>query len=329
MTLSRAVQQSFAKLTSVVALVSLALTAATAQVPGRAITIIVPYTPGNNTVDILARMIGEELKQRLGFPVVVENKPGASGTTGTQMAARAPADGRTLLMTTATFTQSVGLFKNLPYHPIKSFAPIIQTSEVSTALAVHPSIPATSAQAFIDYVKSRPGQINYSSPGYGTPHHLTMELFKLATGIDIRHVPARGSAPAIQDLVGGHVGAMFLPVPVTLPLVQANQVRLLAVASKERLSFAPNVPTLAEQGVANVETGIWHGLFAPAGTPSAIVVQYNAAVNDILRSPHIVESLAKQGITIVGGSAEHFGAFIASDMARWLKVVKQAGIVAE
>jgi tripartite-type tricarboxylate transporter receptor subunit TctC len=319
-----------AGLTSVVAaFVGVALSTAAAQVPGRTITIIVPFTPGNNTVDILARLIGEELKPRLGLPVVVENKPGASGTIGTQLAARAAPDGRTLLMTTAPFTQSVGLFKSLPYHPIKSFAPIIQVSEVSIALAVHPSVPATSAQAFIDYVKARPGQVNYSSPGRGTPHHLTMELFRLAAGIDIKHVPARGSAPAIQDLVGGHVSAMFLPVPVTLPLAQAGQVRLLAVASKDRLSVVPSVPTLSEQGIAGVEAGIWHGLLAPAGTPREIVTRYNTAVNEILRSPQIAESLAKQEVTVVGGTPDRFGEFIANDMAKWLKVVKQAGIIAD
>ena len=232
-------------------------------------------------------------------------------------------------MTTAPFTQSVALLKSVPYDPVKSFAPLIQVSEVSIALAVHPSVPATSTQAFIDYVKARPGQVNYGSPGQGTPHHLTMELFKLATGIDVMPITARGAAPAMQDLVGGHVSAMFLPVPVALPLARANQVRLLAVASKERLSLAPDVPTLAEQGVLGVEAGIWHGLLAPAGTPPEIVARYNAAVNEILRSPQIVETLTKQGITIVGGTPERFGEFIANDMAKWLKVVKAAGIVAD
>lgn len=329
MTLSLTIARLWVKSISVVAFIAAAMTIAAAQMPGRAITIIVPYTPGNNTVDILARLIGDELKQRLGLPVVVENKPGASGTIGTQMAARAAPDGRTLLMTTAPFTQSVGLLKSMPYHPVKSFTPLIQVSEVSIALAVHPSVPATSTQAFIDYVKARPGQVNYGSPGQGTPHHLTMELFKLATGIDVMPITARGAAPAMQDLVGGHVSAMFLPVPVALPLARANQVRLLALASKERLSLAPDVPTLAEQGVLGVEAGIWHGLLAPAGTPPEIVARYNAAVNEILRSPQIVETLTKQGITIVGGTPERFGEFIANDMAKWLKVVKAAGIVAD
>jgi tripartite-type tricarboxylate transporter receptor subunit TctC len=143
------------------------------------------------------------------------------------------------------------------------------------------------------------------------------------------HVPARGSAPAIQDLVGGHVGAMFLPVPVALPLAQANQIRLLAMASKERVSLAPDVPTLAEQGVTGVELSIWHGLLAPAGTPREIIVRYNTLVNEILRSPEIAEKLTKQGIIVVGGTPEHFGKFIAKDMAKWLKIVKEAGIIAE
>jgi tripartite-type tricarboxylate transporter receptor subunit TctC len=187
----------------------------------------------------------------------------------------------------------------------------------------------TSARAFIDYVKARPGQVNYSSPGHGTPHHLTMELFKLASKIDIRHVPARGSAPAVQDLIGGHVGAMFLPVVVALPLLEANQIRLLGVASRERLGLAPNVPTLAEQGVTGAEASIWHGLLAPAGTPREIVTRYNATVNEVLRSPQIAESLTKQGIVAVGGTPEVFGDLIANDMAKWLRVVKEAGIIAE
>jgi tripartite-type tricarboxylate transporter receptor subunit TctC len=299
-----------------------------AQVPGRTITIIVPFTPGTGP-DILARLIGDEMAQRWGRPVVVDNKPGASGTIGTQMVARAAPDGQTLLMAPPAFTQSAGLIKNLPYDPVKSFAPIIQVAEGYIALAVHPSVPATSAQAFIDYVKARPGQVNYSSPGHGTPHHLSMELFKLATSIDIKHIPARGSAPAIQDFVGGHVNAMFIPIHVGLPLAKANQIRLLGVAAKDRVSVATEVPTLAEQGITAVEFDFWFGMLAPAGTPPESIARYNALLNEILGSPKVVEKLASQGLITVGGTPERLGELIAKDLAKWLRVVKEAGIAAE
>jgi tripartite-type tricarboxylate transporter receptor subunit TctC len=308
---------------------ALAAGVASAQTAGRTITIVVPFSPGNNTNDILARMIGEEMKQRLGQPVVIDNKPGASGNIGAQLVASAAPDGHTLLMSGSPLTQNVGLFKNLPYDPLKSFSPIIRTSEVAIALAVHPSIPATTTQAFIDYLKARPGQVNYSSPGHGTPHHLTMELFKLATGTSLQHVPARGSAPATQDLIGGHVSAMFLPVSIALPLAKANQVRLLAVASASRLSLAPDLPTLTEQGVKGVEVPLWYGILGPAGMPAEMVQRYNTLINDILRSPDIADKLEKQSISTVGGTADQMRQFIANDMVQWSKTIKDAGIAAE
>ena len=326
---ARMVQRLFRLAVALAVSVAIWPSSAAAQQPGRLITIIVPYTPGNNTPDILARMIGQELQRLWGQAVVIENKPGASGNIGTQAAAHAVPDGHTLLMVTPAFAQNVGLFKNLPYDPVKSFAPIIQVAEVFIALAVHPSVPASSTREFIGHVKARPGRLNYSSPGHGSPHHLSMELFKLVTRIDIKHVPYRGTAPALQDLVGGHVDAMFLPLPVSLPLARENKIRLLAVASQERVSSAPDVPTLPEQGVTGVDIDIWLGLLAPAGTPREIVTRYNAAVNGILRSPQIAEKLANQGIHAVGGTPERFGELIEKEKAKWLKVVKEAGITAE
>jgi tripartite-type tricarboxylate transporter receptor subunit TctC len=299
-----------------------------AQVAGRTITIVVPFTPGTGA-DILARVVGEEIAQRWGQPVIVDNKPGASGTIGNQLVARAPPDGHTLLMAPPSFAQNVGLLKSIPYDPVKSFAPIIQVAEGYNALVVHPSVSATSTQAFIDYVKARPGQVNYGSPGHGTPHHLSMELFKLATRIDVKHIPARGSAPAVQDLVGGHVNAMFLPIHVSLPLAKANQVRLLGVAARERVKVAPDVPTLAEQGFTAVEFDFWYGMLAPAATPRETVARYNAVVNEILRSPRVAEKLAGQGLVAVGGTPERLGQLVAGEVAKWLRVVKEAGIAAD
>jgi tripartite-type tricarboxylate transporter receptor subunit TctC len=315
-----------------VALVALAgvplATASIAQQSGRTITIVVPYTPGTGP-DILARVLGEEIQQRWGQPVVVENKPGASGNIGTQSVARASPDGHTVMVTTSPFTQNISLFKSVPYDPVKDFAPIIQLTEAFMALAVHPSVPTTSAQAFVDLLKSRPGDLNYASPGRGTPHHLSMELFKLATGTDIKHVAYRGSAPAVQDLVGGHVSAMFIPVHVGLPLAKDNQIRLLGVAYKERVGVAPDVPTLPEQGIKGVDVDFWLGMLAPASTPPEVVAHYNSTLNDILRTPQIAEKLKAQGFIAVGGTPAEFGALIARDLTKWEKVVKEAGISPE
>jgi tripartite-type tricarboxylate transporter receptor subunit TctC len=310
------------------AAVAVSMSGATAQQPGRSITFIVPFTPGTGP-DILARVMGEEVQQRWGQPVIVENKAGASGNIGTQVVARSAADGHTLLLTTSPFTQNVSLFKSVPYDPVADFAPIIQLTEGFMALAVHPSVPATSAQGFIDYVKARPGQVDYASPGRGTPHHLSMELFKLATGTDVKHVAYRGSAPAVQDLVGGHISAMFIPVHVGLPLAKDSQIRLLGVAYKERVSVAPDIPTLPEQGIKGVDIDFWLGMLAPAGTPGETVNRYNTVLNDILRSPQIVEKLTAQGFVGVGGTSSDFGELIARDLAKWRKVVKEAGIAPE
>jgi tripartite-type tricarboxylate transporter receptor subunit TctC len=303
---------------------------AAAQTPGRNITIVVPFTPGGNTNDILARLFAEEFKQRLGGQtVIVENKPGASGNIGAQVVATAAPDGHTLLESGSPLIQNVGLFKNLPYDPIKSFAPIIRLAEVSIALVVNPSVPVKTTQEFVDYLKARPGQLNYSSPGHGTPHHLTMELFKQATGTNLMHIPARGSAPAVQDLVGGQVSAMFLPMSVAMPLVQGGQIRMLAVASAKRQKIAPDVPTLTEQGIKGMEVPLWYGLWAPAGTPPEIVARYNKMANEGLRTPEMLDKFEKQSIEPVGGTAEEFRAFIADDLVKWTKILKDAGIVAE
>jgi tripartite-type tricarboxylate transporter receptor subunit TctC len=316
-------------LAGVLALASMAsFPAVQAQVPGRAITIVVPFTPGTGP-DILARVIGEEIQSRWNQPVVIENKPGASGNIGTQFVARAAPDGHTLLMTSNPFTANISLLKNVPYDPVKSFTPIIEPGLGNLALAVHPSLPVNSLKEFIEYAKARPGEIDYGSPGVGTPHHLAMELLKLTTQIDVRHIPYRGSAGAVSDLIGGHVKAGFMAVHLALPLVQNNQMRLLGVASLQRAKVAPDLPTLEEQGLANFEVNLWYGLLAPEGTSREIVMHYNSTVNEILRQQKIVDLLAKQGLTTVGGTPDQLGRFIAADVAKWQNVVKEAGITAE
>jgi tripartite-type tricarboxylate transporter receptor subunit TctC len=321
--LSRLLQQ----LAFITAGIAVAMGGAAAQAPGRTITIVVPVTPASGP-DILARTIGEELQRRWNQAVVVENKPGASLNIGTQFVARVAPDGHTLLMTATPFTVSVSLFKNLPYDPVKSFAPVIKVATGMLGLAVHPSVPAHSTKEFIEYLRARPGQLNYSSPGVGTPHHLAMELFKLVAKVDMKHVPYRSAAGATQDLVGGHVSASFQAVHGALPLMQSGQIRLLAVASKERAAVAPQLPTLIDEDLP-VVVDLWFGIFAPAGTPSEIVQRYNQEINEILRMPQIVEKLGKQGLSVVGGRPERLGAFVAQDIVKWQQVIREAGITAE
>jgi tripartite-type tricarboxylate transporter receptor subunit TctC len=311
----------------IIAVIAVSTGIAVAQAPGRAITIIVPITAGAGP-DILARTIGEELQRRWGQAVVVENKPGASGNIGAQIVARAAPDGHTLLMTANPFTANISLFKSIPYDPVKSFTPIIKVATGALALAVHPSVPAHSTKEFIAYLRTRPGQLNYSSPGVGIPHHLAMELLKVTAKVDMKHVPYRGAAGATQDLVGGHVSASFLGLHGGLPLMQDNQIRLLAVASRERAPVAPHLPTLIEEGLP-VEVELWYGIFAPAGTPPAIGDRYNEEINEILRAPEIVEKLAKQGLTVLGGTPDRLSEFIARDIVKWQKVIREAGITAQ
>lgn len=294
----------------------------------RPISMIVPFTPGTGP-DSLARVVGEELKQRWNQPVIVDNKPGASGNIGTQAAARAAPDGHTLMMTVNTFVMNASLFKSLPYDPQTSFVPIIEVATGALALVVHPSLGPTSPAAFVAAAEAKPGEINYASPGRGTPQHLAMELFKLTAGIDVRHVPFAGSAGAVQNLLGGHVSAMFLPLHTALPLAQDNQIRILAIGSAQRSPQAPDVPTLAEVGMPEFDVDLWYGLLAPAGTPKDIVDRYNAVLNEILASEKVRDALAKQGLVAIGGPPERLGALIAKDQPRWAKVVKDAGITAE
>lgn len=294
----------------------------------RTITIVVPFTPGTG-IDILARLLGEQIQKRWEQTVIIENKPGASGNIGSQQAARAEPDGHTLLMTVNTFVMNAGLFKSLPYDPQKSFAPIIEVATGSLALVVHPSLAAATVGEFVAYAKARPDEINYASPGRGTPQHLAMELLKLSAGISLRHVPYSGSAGAVRDLVGGHVNAMFLPLHTALPLVADKQIRLLAVGSAARSAQAPDVPTLAEQGVSGFDVDLWYGLLAPAGTSPEIVARYNGVLNEILAQASVREALAKQGMEVKGGAPARLAELIANDQPRWSKVVRDAGITPE
>jgi tripartite-type tricarboxylate transporter receptor subunit TctC len=288
----------------------------------------VPFTAGTGP-DLLARILSEELRQRWNQPVIVENKPGASGNIGTQAAAQAAPDGQTLLVTPNTFVMNASLFPSIPYDPEKDFVPIALIATGVLALVVHPSLNVSTFTELIALARSKPGEINYASPGRGTPQHLAMELLKLTAQINLTHIPYAGSAGAVKDLAGGHVSAMFLPVHTALPLVEGGQIRILAVGSKTRAPQAAQVPTLAELGVADYDVDLWYAVLAPAATPKAIVDRYNAVFNEILAQPGVKALLARQGLIVQGGPPERLGELIAKDRVRWAKVVKEARITAE
>jgi tripartite-type tricarboxylate transporter receptor subunit TctC len=312
-------------------LLVLAATLAPAAAQGlsnRPITIVVPFSPGTGP-DVMARAVGEGLQRRWNQAVVIDDKPGATGNIGTQAVARAAPDGHTLLMTSNPFTTNASLFTNLPYDPVKSFTPIIDVGAGALALCVHPSLPVKDAKEFIAYVKQHPGVLNYGSPGVGGPHHLAMELFKRTAGIDLTHVPYRGSAGATQDIVGGHVAGGFLSLSLAAPLAKTGALRILGIASKDRVPTSPELPTLAEQGIAGFEAELWFGLLAPAGTPHDIIARYSATINEIVREPQFIETAAAQGIITRGGTPEQLAAFLARDIAVWQQVLKEAGIRAE
>ena len=288
----------------------------------------VPFSPGTGP-DLLARILGEELRQRWNEPVIVENKAGASGNIGTQVAARAAPDGLNLLVTVNTFVMNASLYAAIPYDPEKSFEPIVEIATGALALVVHPSLNVNTLAELLALARSKPGDINYASPGRGTPQHLAMELFKLTAQINMTHIPYPGSAGAVKDLLGGFVSAMFLPIHTALPLAEAGQIRILAVGSKVRARQAASVPTLSELGVADFDVDLWYGVLAPAGTPKALIDRYNAEFNAILQQPNVRAVLDKQGLVTQGGPPERLAALIAKDRVRWAKVVKDAGITSE
>jgi tripartite-type tricarboxylate transporter receptor subunit TctC len=294
--------------------------------PNKPIKLIVPFTPGTG-IDILARTLGQRMGDDWKIGVVVDNRPGASGNIGTEAVAKAPPDGYTLLMTASTIVLNRSLFKSIPYDPVKDFAPVAPLAIGRLALVTHPSVNAKTAKELIAFAKANPGKLFYGSPGNGTPHHLAMEVFKSATGVDIVHVPYKGTAGAVQDLVGGQIGVMFLPVHVALPLADAGKLNMLAAGGSQRASATPNVPSLAEAaGVRDIDTDIWYALYAPAQTPRDIVTKLNGELNAVLRNADVTETLMKQGLQPTGGTPDQLEQLTKSDLERWAKVVRDAKI---
>ena len=304
-----------------------ALAAAQETWPSRPVHIVVPYTPGTGA-DILARVLGPKLGERWKAAVVTDNKAGATGNIGADFAAKSAPDGYTLLLTATSFTTNPAL-KPAPFDPVKDFAPIALLATGALGVYSNPQVPAKNMREFVALVKSQPGKLYYSSPGNGGPQHLAMELLKLETGMDIIHVPYKGAAGAITDLVGGQVQAMISALQTVAPHVKGGRLRMLAVMSTHRADAFPDAPTLKEAGLPDLEVETWYAMFAPAETAATTVGRVNRDVNELLKEADVREVLAKQGLEPAGGTPAALGERVKRELANWTRVVKAAGIKAD
>lgn len=316
------------RITRTLAALALAMLASGAHAqawPAKPIKWVVPFAPGGTT-DILARTIGDKLAIALGQPVIIENKPGAGGGVGADYTAKAPADGYTIMGgTISTHAINASLYKSLPYDPVKDFAPITLIARVPNMLVVNPDVPAKNVADLIALMKASPAKYTFASSGNGTSQHLSGELFKTMAGVEMQHIPYKGSPPALQDVVGGQVTMTFDNITTAWPLAKGGKLRALAVTTAKRSSVAPEVPTLAESGLAGYEVGSWQGVFAPAGTPPEIVKRLNAEIVKIIRMPDVNEKLTALGAEPVGNTPEEFGALVRAEVGKWADVVKKSG----
>ncbi len=303
--------------------------AAAQNYPVKPIRLIVPYPPGGPT-DLVGRSVGQKLTEAWGQQVVVENRAGAASAVGTEVAARAPADGYTLLLgTSAGFCINPALGGKLPYDAERDFAPITLLVINPQILVVHPSMPVNSVKALIALAKSRPGQINYASVGNASPQHLGMEMLKKMTGIDMVHVPYKGTAPAVTDILAGNVSLMFNSMPSVLPQARAGRLRGLAVSSAQRSAAAPDIPTVAEAGVPGFDYVTWYGLFAPAGTPRDVVNRLNSAVAKILAEPDLAKRFASQGAEPLSNTPDQLAQYRRAEYERWRKLIAEMKLKVE
>jgi tripartite-type tricarboxylate transporter receptor subunit TctC len=292
--------------------------------PSRPIRIIVGFAAGGST-DVTARVVAQALSERLGQQVFVENRPGAGGNIGAETVAKADPDGYTLLLTTnGTLAANPSLFKTLPFNVKKDFAPIALTARIPNLLVVNPSVPANDVADFIAYAKANPGKLNFGSSGNGTSLHIAGELFNVLAGVNMTHVPYRGGALALTDLLGGQIQVMFEPLVEVIQQVRAEKVKALGVTTVKRSALLPDVPTIAES-LPGYEITAWNGLLAPAATPADIVTRLNRATNDALHSREVQEKLAEQGSEPAGGTPAEFGAFLDSELIKWKKLVEISG----
>ena len=296
--------------------------------PTKPIKFVVPYPPGGGT-DVVARIVNEPLATALGQPIVIDNRGGAAGNLGTDIVAKAPADGYTILFTLSSHTINPKLYEKLPFDVERDFVPVSLVALIPQIVVVNPSVPITNVKELIAYAKANPGKLNYASVGIGSPAHVAGELFKLKTGVDMVHVPYKGGGPAITDTIGGQVQLAIVSMPAALQHVKSGRLRAIAVASAKRSASAPDVPTIAEAGVPDYAVESWYGALAPARTPPAIVAKLNAAFVKVLENPQVKERLFAQGAEAASSSQAEFDRIIKEELAKWELVIKTAGIKPE
>jgi tripartite-type tricarboxylate transporter receptor subunit TctC len=293
--------------------------------PAKSVRIIVGFPPGGST-DIMARLIVPGLTETFRQQFVVDNRPGANSNIASELAAKSPADGYTVLVVSASFSTNPGLYPKVPYDPIREFTPVTRIAAVNNVLVVHPSMPVKNVKELVALVKARPGQFVFASSGTGSTSHLAMELLKTTVGgFDAVHVPYKGVAPAVVDLMAGHVHALVSTMPTAVPHVQSGRLRALAVASLQRASALRDVPTFDESGYRGFEASAWNAVLVPAGTPNDVVTRLNAAIVKIVQTPDIREKLAAQGAEPVGDTPEQFAAYLRAELTKWAKVAKASG----
>jgi tripartite-type tricarboxylate transporter receptor subunit TctC len=299
-----------------------------AQPAAAPLRLMVPFTPGTG-IDLIARTLGPKLSERLNRPVVVENRVGASGNIGTEAVVRAAPDGSTLLVSVNTLVMNRSLYPQLSFDPIHDLEPISQTSWGQLLLVTHPNSGFRSATELAQTARRQPGKINYASPGVGTPHHLAMELLKNTARIFLTHIPYRGTGPAVTDLLGGQVDAMFLPIHVALPHLRSGRLTALAIGSNKRHPLLPELPTVAEQQLGDVNVDMWFGIFAPKGTPTEMIQLFNREINQLLTGDDVKKAFLSQGMDPRGSTPQEFAQLVRRDAERWARVVKEQGIRAE
>src|SRR5688572_20660938 len=306
------------------AAISTGLAHAQPAYPNRPVKVIVPFAAGG-PADIYARAVGEKLQAALGQPFVVENRPGGGAVVGTDAVAKSAPDGYTLLMMSNTHTVNESLLRDKPYQLLRDLVPVAPVNYSDLVMVVHPSVPANTLPEFLSLAKSRPGGLNYASSGPGTPYHMAGELFKAMAGVDIVHVPYKGSSGARTDILGGQVQMMFDAITTMAPHVQAGKLRALGTSGKSRSTVLADVPTVSEAGVPGYEAVIWLGIMAPAGTPKAVVDRLNAEITRAANSPEVRDAWSKQGATAMSMSADEFGRFMREDVEKWARIVKVSG----
>jgi tripartite-type tricarboxylate transporter receptor subunit TctC len=297
--------------------------------PSKPIRMVVPFAAGAGSNDIMARLTAQKLSESFGQQVVVDNRPGASGIIGCDIVAKAQPDGYTVLMMSLTFAVNPSLFRKLPFDSGKDFAPVTMVASAPLMLVVHPSVPAKSVAELIAYAKANPDKLNFGSGGPGSTPHLAGEMFKMMAGIRIAHIPYKGGAPALADLVGGQIQLMLENIPGTLPFVKAGKLRALAVTDTKRSPVVPDLPTLGEEGLKGYELIGWNGLFLPGNTVKPVVTKLYRETRQTLMLPDVKERLAQMGAEGVGDTPEQFAVFIKAEIAKWAKVVQAAGIQVE